>query len=187
MRIHHFITELFSRMGCVKLLFFFLLCTFSLCACGQKDGEQFINEDATHTTKVVYEKGVCILKERLLKTDTGYANDGIREEVFDDGTKQVEYYKLGRPDSVLLVYYPSGVLKEKINVYKGNIVGPVHTFLSSGKLESFAWFFAPAIPGKANEPNWAIVFDSTGVFNSKTGRPISSATMREQDEKREIQ
>jgi hypothetical protein len=181
MRIHHFITELFSRMGYVKLLHIFIFCIFAFCACGQKDGVKFIDEEATHKTRVVYEKGVCILKERLVKTDTGYANDGIREAVLDDGKRLVEFYKVGIRDSVILVFYSSGMLQDKMNVYRGGIVGPVQRYFPDGSLQAYLWFIDPTAPGKNNEAKWSILFDSTRAEVIKKGHPIVTTLMGESD------
>ncbi|MBX2906670.1 MAG: hypothetical protein KF744_11570 [Taibaiella sp.] len=158
-----------------------LFCSIALLACGQKNGEYFINEDATHTTRVVYKDGVRTLKERLLKTDTGYAKDGIREEIFDDGTKQVEYYKVGHPDSLILVYDALGVLNSKVLLYEGGIIGPTHRYFSNGRLEAFLWFTMPAYPGKANLPKWSLIRDSSGKNISELGQPIVHTLMSDRE------
>jgi len=131
----------------------------------------------------VYEDGMCILKERLLKTDTGYVNDGIKEQVLKDGNKQVEYYKIGRPDSLILVYDPSGILRNKVILYEGSVNGPSHRYFQNGRLEAFLWFSVPAHPGKANLPKWSMISDSTGTDISELGQPIVHTLMDNRDYK----
>ncbi|MBX2906678.1 MAG: hypothetical protein KF744_11610 [Taibaiella sp.] len=126
---------------------------------------------------MVYKGGVCVLKERLLKTDTGYLTDGIREQVLNDGRRIVEFYKADVRDSVFLSYYPSGILQLKMNVYRGNVIGPMEGYSSNGKLEAFAWFTDPVVSGRKPKADWTIAFDSTRNVIRTDGHPVLSAQM----------
>jgi hypothetical protein len=161
----------------VKFVHVLLLSSIPHIASSQNDAEHFIDEDATHKTKVVYKGGICVLKERLLKTDTGYLTDGIREQVLNDGRRIVEFFKADIRDSVMLSYYPSGLLQLKMNVYRGNVIGPIEAYSTNGKLEAFTWFADPVVSGKKPKADWTIAFDSTGDVIRTDGHPVLSALM----------